>query len=123
MERFNRTLLDEWADDLRGRIDQHVIGKDFWTLLIAFVSKDENLNKAHVRYLESRLCQLAKEAGRAVLDNGNIPAEPKLSEPAQVLTILPLLGVDAFRLGQPKPAALIDQFSAGQVGISSIVTR
>jgi len=58
------------ADDLRSRIDQHITGKDFWTLLIAFVSKDDNLNKAHVRYLEARLCQLAKEAGRAVLDNG-----------------------------------------------------
>jgi hypothetical protein len=107
------------ADDLRTRIDQHVVSKDFWTLVIAFVSKDDNLNKADVRYLESRLCQIAKEAGRAVLDNGNVPAEPKLSEPDQaelevfldeVLTILPLLGVDAFRLGQAKPTAVSDQF-------------
>jgi hypothetical protein len=111
------------ADDLRTRIDQHVVSKDFWTLVIAFISKDENLNKAHVRYLESRLCQIAKEAGRVTLDNGNAPAEPKMSEPDQaemevfldqVLTILPLLGVDAFRLGQSKPSSPGDNFVCSQ---------
>ena len=33
-------------------------------------SKDENLTKAHVRYLEGRLIEQAKSAGRALVMNG-----------------------------------------------------
>ena len=117
------------ADDLRTRIDQHVVSKDFWTLVIAFVSKDQNLNKAHVKYLESRLCQIAKDAGRVVLDNGNVPAEPRLSEPDQaemevfldqVLMILPLVGIDAFRLGQAKATPAADRFTLSQDNIKAV---
>ena len=93
------------ADDLRDRVDQHLKSKDFWTAVVAFTSKDENLNKAHVRYLEARLVQLASKAGRVNLLNGTAPALPKLSEPdradmetyfQEMLVILPLLGVVAF---------------------------
>jgi Domain of unknown function (DUF4357) len=93
------------ADDVRDRVDQHLKGKDFWTTVVAFTSKDENLNKAHVRYLEARLVQLAAKAGRIDLLNGTVPALPKLSEPdradmetylREMLVILPLLGVVAF---------------------------
>ena len=68
------------ADDVRERVDSHVKAKDFWTGVIAFTSKDENLNKGHVRYLEARLLQLAKSADRATLDNGTNPPLPRLSE-------------------------------------------
>jgi hypothetical protein len=104
------------ADDVRDRVDQHVKGKDFWTTVIAFTSKDENLNKAHVRYLEARLVQLATEAGRVAVLNGTVPALPMLSEPdradmeaylREMLVILPLLGVVAFEaIGAQAPAAL-----------------
>ena len=39
---------------LRERLRQHK-NKEFWVSAIVFVSKDENLTKAHVRYLENRL--------------------------------------------------------------------
>jgi hypothetical protein len=93
------------ADDLRDRVDQHLRNKDFWTTAVSFTSKDENLNKAHVRYLEARLVQLASKAGRVDLLNGTVPALPKLSEPdradmeaylREMLVILPLLSVVAF---------------------------
>ena len=61
------------ADVGRARIDSHLRGKDFWTHLILFTSKDENLNKAHVKYIESRLISLAQKAKRAELDNSNAP--------------------------------------------------
>ena len=41
--------------------------KDFWTRTVVVTSKDENLTKAHVRYLESRLVQIATTANRATL--------------------------------------------------------
>lgn len=68
-------------------------------------SKDEDLNKAHVRYLESRLLQLANDSGRAELDNSATsnparlsPAEAAYAEAflADMLLIYPIVGVEAF---------------------------
>ncbi len=68
------------GDPIRPRLDQHACRKDFWTVCVAFTSKDSHLNKAHVQFLESRLISLATSAKRCVLENGNIPALPTLSE-------------------------------------------
>ena len=93
------------ADVLRERLKQHVAGKDFWTRFVAFTSTNEGLNKAHVRYLESRLVGLAKAANQWALDNGTTPTPPPLSEAdkadaewflAEMRVIFPLLGIDAF---------------------------
>lgn len=93
------------ADDVRDRVDNHVKNKDFWTNVVAFTSKDGNLNKAHVRYLEARLLSLAGRADRVTLLNGTAPPLPRLSEAdiaeiegylSEMLVILPLLGVVAF---------------------------
>jgi hypothetical protein len=46
------------------RIKAHLSGKDFWQEVIIFTSKDENLTKAHIKYLEARIIQLAKAADR-----------------------------------------------------------
>jgi len=93
------------ADVLRERLRQHVAGKDFWTRFVAFTSTNEGLNKAHVRYLEARLVDLAKTANQWSLDNSTAPSPPPLSEPdradaewflQEMLVIFPLLGIDAF---------------------------
>ncbi len=47
------------GDGVLARLDSHAKAKDFWTHAAVFTSKDENLNKAHVQYLESRLVILA----------------------------------------------------------------
>lgn len=60
------------------RLYSHFNSKDFWTELIAFTSKDDNLTKAHVRYLESRLVQLAISAGRYQIKNSASPQLPSL---------------------------------------------
>jgi hypothetical protein len=70
--------VDEGAP-ARPRLDQHFARKDFWTSLILFASKDENLNKARVQYLEARLVELARDAKRCVLENGNTPQLPSCS--------------------------------------------
>ena len=73
------------------------------------MSKDENLTKSHVRYLESRLIKLAQDAHRAKLTNDTAPDPTKLPEPDvadmeffldQVQMILPVLGFD---FTQPRP--------------------
>jgi len=68
------------AENIYERLKQHASGKDFWFEVIPFISKDENLNKAHIKYLESRLYQLAQEAGRYTLENTSKPTRSKISE-------------------------------------------
>lgn len=101
------------ADALGERIKQHVSGKEFWTRAVAFTSTNEGLNKANVRYLESRLLALAKTANQWALDNGTFPAPPPLSEAdradaewflAEMLVIFPLLGIDAFEAASSQAA-------------------
>lgn len=100
----DRVYIGE-GDDVRSRVDAHLKSKEFWTGVVAFTSKDESLNKAHVRYLEARLLQIAALADRADLDNQTAPTSPPLSEAdradadgflREMLPILPLLGVSAF---------------------------
>lgn len=50
-----------------------------------FISKDENLTKAHIKYLESRIIQMATTAKRYKIGNGNQPQ----------LSALPLADRDA----------------------------
>ena len=91
------------------RLDSHAKNKDFWTHGIAFTSKDQSLNKAHVQYLEARLVQLAAEAKRCELDNTNVPQMPSLSGAdtadaelylADMLLCLPVVGVSFFEKPQ-----------------------
>lgn len=56
------------AEVIRDRLKQHK-AKDFWVHAIFFVSKDENLTKGHIRYLEGRLIEEANAAGRVTLEN------------------------------------------------------
>lgn len=57
------------AESIRDRLRGH-LDKDFWNHVFFFISKDENLTKAHIRYLEGRLIDQAKAAGRALVMNG-----------------------------------------------------
>lgn len=57
------------SDDLLRRFNQHTSELDFWTDAVGFTSKDANLNKGHVLYLEARLIELAVVASRCALEN------------------------------------------------------
>ena len=49
------------AENIRQRLLQHLSAKDFWNETIVFISKDNNLNKAHIKYLEGRLYDIARD--------------------------------------------------------------
>ena len=68
------------AENLWNRLSTHDNSKDFWRTAIAFVSKDNNLTKAHVKYLESRCIEIAMRAKRFDLENGTKSSLPSLSE-------------------------------------------
>ncbi|MGQ0643891.1 MAG: GIY-YIG nuclease family protein [Elusimicrobiota bacterium] len=91
------------AECIKDRIKGHV-DKDFWNLATYFVSKDENLTKAHIRYLEGKLIELARGANRALVTNGQ-SSGAKLPESdrgemevflEKINQLLPVLGVDLF---------------------------
>lgn len=69
------------GEEVLERIKKHLSEKEFWHETIVFVSKDENLNKAHIKYLENRLYEIAKAVGRYKIINGNIPTRSSISEP------------------------------------------
>jgi hypothetical protein len=98
------------GDPVKPRLEQHAAKKDFWTSCIAFTSKDENLNKAHVQYIESRLIAFAAKAKRCILDNGNAPALPSLSAAdvadaegflSEMMLCFPVLALGVFATAEP----------------------
>lgn len=95
------------ADVVATRLRSHAKDKAFWNQVVVITSKDTNLTKSHGRYLESRLIELAAQAGRVTLENGTAPPTPRLPEAdasdmeyflGQLQIVLPVLGVNAIRV-------------------------
>jgi hypothetical protein len=96
------------AESVTKRLKQH--DKREWNQVAAFVSKDENLTKAHIRYLEGALIILANQSNSVlVLNNASSGAKLPESDQAEmdvylekVLQLLPLLSlggaIDAFKV-------------------------
>ncbi len=63
----DRVYIGE-AEVIRSRIKGH-LDREFWKTLVFFVSKDENLTKAHIKYLEGKLIDTASSVGRFELEN------------------------------------------------------
>jgi Domain of unknown function (DUF4357) len=71
------------AENAYFRLVSHVSEKEFWNEAVVFISKDENLNKAHIKYLESRLFEIATIASRYNIENSNTPTKSSISESDQ----------------------------------------
>ena len=61
------------AEKIFSRLKQHLKDEDYWNDCITVISKDNILNKAHVKFLEYNFYSLAKQAERAIIINNNIP--------------------------------------------------
>lgn len=89
------------AENVRDRVKSH-LEKDFWNQIIYFISKDENLTKAHIRYLEGKLIEMARNADRALVMNGQgsgarLPESDREDMEIflkRVSLLLPVLGVE-----------------------------
>jgi len=91
------------AESIGDRIKSH-LSKDFWNNIAFFITKDENLTKAHIRYIEGRLIEIAKSADRSVVMNSQ-GSGAKLPEPdredmevflEKMQQVLPVLRIEAF---------------------------
>lgn len=78
-EGYEKVYIGE-AESILKRLNQHLTQKDFWNEAIVFVSKDDNLNKAHIKYLENRLYETAQLAKRYKIENTVIPTQSSISE-------------------------------------------
>lgn len=123
------------ADDVARRLADHVRkDEDFWSRVVVVTTKYTNFNKASARWLEARLIGLASKAARVDLKNGNAGSPVRLSEAdaadmdaflADVLMVLPVLGVSAFqdRLPRPSPITLSSSCVVPSVPLSDLMNR
>ena len=97
------------ADSIVKRIKHHR-NKEFWVNIVVFVSKDENLTKAHSKYLEGELIKKVTAIGRTKVANTQ-SSGARLSEADMasmdvflnnMYQLLPILGIDSFRTSEDK---------------------
>jgi len=97
------------AEVVKRRLKSHT-EKDFWRSVVFFVSKDENLTKAHIQYLEGRLIDKASSADRYELDNSNASGshlpESEAADMeiflAKIEQLMPVLGYDFLKRVAPR---------------------
>ena len=102
-ERGDRAIYIGEAENVGNRLKGHA-AKDFWNSATVFVSKDENLTKAHIRYVEGVLIEKANNNGNAVVMNSaSSGAKLPESDAAEMdiflekcLQLLPVLGISDF---------------------------
>ena len=97
------TIYVGQADLLKNRIEQQIKNKDFWDKAVVFTSV--NTNSTHAQWLEHTLIKKLIETKRSIVENGNSPQEPTISEAeraemevflAEIYQTLPLAGIMAF---------------------------
>ena len=103
--RFESELYVGQGDSVGDRIQSHLKKKDFWKTALVFHRPHRPLNAGNIKYLESRLVQLAGKAGNCVLNNGTVPQIPSLAPTEKIdteqflthmLFVLQALGFDFF---------------------------
>ena len=115
MDRDLPTVYVGEGDDISARLRSHSRdeNKEFWDRFIAVTSKDMNLTKAHVKYLEARLIALLRDAKKCELHNKTEPSFDRLPEAdisdmesflEELQLLLPVMGIDFFRKPRVKQA-------------------
>lgn len=75
------------AEDIYNRLEQHNRNKDFWNECVVFMSENNSLNKAHIKYIEHELYTLAKKTKRFVIKNESNPARSSLGSADEIRAI------------------------------------
>lgn len=91
-EENNDTIYIGEAEKMFSRLRQHLNdskdsedsedlqNSEYWNDCIAVISKDNMLNKAHVKHLENKFYLLAQSAGRSIVLNRTVPTCSSISE-------------------------------------------
>ncbi len=104
------------TENFRDRVKDHDSKKAFWQKALIFVSKDADMTKVDVQYLEYKAIAEAKKANAFVLsDNKQIPKAPNLPEHQQdsmdeffkdVKFLASFIGCNIFEIPQAKSERL-----------------
>ena len=76
----NDTVYIGEAERMLIRLKQHLKDENYWNDCIVVISKDNVLNKAHVKYLENKFYNLANDSKKATIINNTIPTCSSISE-------------------------------------------
>jgi Domain of unknown function (DUF4357) len=117
------------ADSVRDRIGNSAGERGFWELAVVVTTSDQALIKGHVRYLEARLIEMTKAAGRVVLDNVQMPDTDRRRLPeadranmeaflANLKVVLPIIGLELLK---PRPQGSV-KFEASGSGSTATVS-
>lgn len=100
------------TENFKERVKDHDSKKAFWQKALVFVSKDEDMTKADVQYLEYRAIAEAKLSNSFVLnENKQIPKAPNLPEHQRdamdeffedIKFLASFIGCGIFEISQPK---------------------
>ena len=100
------------TENFKERVKDHDSKKAFWQKALVFVSKDEDMTKADVQYLEYRAITEAKQSNSFVLnENKQIPKAPNLPEHQRdamdeffedIKFLASFIGCGIFEVSQPK---------------------
>jgi hypothetical protein len=120
------------ADSVRDRIADSAGNekRGFWELAVVVTTSDEALTKGHVRYLEARLIEMTKAAGRVVLDNTQMPDADRRRLPeadranmeaflANLKVVLPVIGLELLK---PRPQGSVKPEASGSEIITPTVS-
>jgi len=114
------------AEDVANRLKNHT-SKDFWNSATIFVSKDDNLTKAHIRYIEGKLISIAsKHSSSQVMNSVSSGSKLPESDEAEMnvflqktLQLLPVLGITDFNKAVEKPVEGKDLFFCKIKGLTA----
>jgi len=118
------------AEEVAKRLKQH-LSKEFWNQVVAFVSKDENLTKAHIKYLEGKLIEIGMRTGKGVIQN-NQSSGARLPESDQaemdifldrILKLLPVMGTTLFSVPEVSKQAVDDRLICKIKGLVAFGNR
>tara|TARA_R110001583_G_scaffold195464_2_gene373959 strand:- start:7727 stop:8695 length:969 start_codon:yes stop_codon:yes gene_type:complete len=96
------------TENIRRRLYRHNsdLDRDFWDHVCVVTSKDNNLTKSHIRYLEAKFIWIAEKVGRSIFENQTRPEYKLLPESdisdmdyfiEQVKTVFPVIGLNIFK--------------------------
>ena len=79
-EENNDSVYVGEAEKIIVRLKQHLNDHNYWNDCVVVISKDNILNKAHVKFLENKFYNLANDAKRATIINNTVPTCSSISE-------------------------------------------
>lgn len=82
----NRAYIGE-AEDIYTRLLQHNKNKEFWRECLVFVSQDNSLNKAHIKFIENELYVKANNVSRYMIENNSKPTKSTLDGADEIRAI------------------------------------